>query len=419
MTEPAISVEGVGKRYDIGKAPGLLSEAVGARMRRREAGEHVSRNREPFWALRDVSLTVARGEVVGLIGANGAGKSTLMKLMANISYPTEGRIRMRGRVGTLLEVGTGFHPELSGRENVYLSGTILGMKRREIHARYNEIVEFSGIGQFIETPVKRYSSGMYVRLGFAVASHLTPEILLVDEVLAVGDADFQRRCLSKMRDVVEQGRTIVFVSHSMQSIQRICSRAFWVDGGRIAAEGPTQTVVAKYLQKVDAKQAGGFVTIPAETTRAGIGDEARFVTLELLDSSGQRTDQLKMREPFSVRLELDAATAVSDALIEVGISTPDGVRISTSTSSDLTQQPVTLPNGRTSLLVRMDPQLLPGDFIVDLGVHHLSNGFTIDFLESVLNFSVGRTPHEEGDRCDMNPVRGAVRPRAEWTIPPR
>src|SRR3954454_17484419 len=237
-SEPAIEVRGVGKQYRFGTGPeGRLADAL-SHLARRARYPARRPSRETFWALRDVSLDVAHGEVVGLIGRNGAGKSTLLKLLARITMPTEGRIVMRGRVASLLEVGAGFDPELSGRENVYLSGAILGMRAREITAKFDEIVAFSGIERFIDTPVKRYSSGMFVRLAFAVGAHLESDVLLVDEVLAVGDAEFQRRCLAKMDDVAHQGgRTIVFVSHNMSAVRRLCDRAYLLQGGAITAAG--------------------------------------------------------------------------------------------------------------------------------------------------------------------------------------
>src|SRR5437763_16103246 len=248
---PAIRVSNLSKLYHLGvRSPGgyrtlreSLMAAVTAPFRRREDAA-----RNDLWALKDVSFEVNRGEVVGIIGRNGAGKSTLLKILSRITEPTEGEVEIAGRVGSLLEVGTGFHPELTGRENVYLNGAILGMKRSEIDRRFDEIVAFSEIERFLETPVKHYSSGMYTRLAFAVAAHLNPEILIVDEVLAVGDAAFQKKCLGKMGDVAGQGRTVLFVSHNMQAVRQLCSRAMWLHAGSVAADGPAAEVTEKYLQ---------------------------------------------------------------------------------------------------------------------------------------------------------------------------
>src|SRR5215218_1473054 len=238
MAPAAISVESVGKRYVLGetRSTTMVERLAGvARAPARLVGRGGARERsepEEFWALRDVSLEVEPGSVVGLIGANGAGKSTLLKLLARVTPPSEGRIVLRGRVGSLLEVGTGFHPELTGRENTYLSGAILGMRREEIQRKFDEIVAFAEVERFIDTPVKHFSSGMYTRLAFAVAAHLEPEILLVDEVLAVGDAAFQRRCMGKMNDVAKEGRTVLFVSHQLPMIRTLCPRALLIAGGR-------------------------------------------------------------------------------------------------------------------------------------------------------------------------------------------
>jgi lipopolysaccharide transport system ATP-binding protein len=248
----AISADGLSKKYRIGQLDagyGTLRESI-VRATRRVTGRearHDDHGRQ-FWALRDVSFAVEEGSAVGIIGRNGAGKSTLLKVLTRITTPTEGRAEIRGRVGSLLEVGTGFHPELTGRENVYLNGSILGMRRREITQKLPDIVEFAGIEKFMDTPVKRYSSGMYVRLAFSVAAHLEPEILLIDEVLAVGDDEFQKRCLGRMEDFGSSGRTVVFVSHNMQAIAQLCDRAIWIDGGRIVGDGPSRQIVADYLQ---------------------------------------------------------------------------------------------------------------------------------------------------------------------------
>ena len=250
MTTAAVSSEGLSKRYRIGAlhgAYGTLRDSLSATTRRALRHEHRP-HYEDIWALRDVSFDVRDGEVLGLIGRNGAGKSTLLRILTRITTPTEGRATIRGRVGSLLEVGTGFHPELTGRENVFLNGSLLGMKRREIIQKYSEIVEFAGVEKFIDTPVKRYSSGMSVRLAFAVAAYLEPEVLLVDEVLAVGDAEFQRRCLGQMENLSQSGRTVIFVSHNMQAVAQLCDRALLLDGGRIVNDGPSAEIVAEYLQ---------------------------------------------------------------------------------------------------------------------------------------------------------------------------
>lgn len=243
MKELAIKVEGLGKKYTIGKIKdGSLAGTLSSIFK------GTSAKGEDFWALRDVSFEVNKGDVIGIIGKNGAGKSTLLKILSQITKPTEGRVEIYGRVASLLEVGTGFHPELTARENIFLNGTILGMSRKEVADKFDEIVAFSGIEKFIDTPVKRYSSGMYVRLAFAVAAHLEPEILIVDEVLAVGDAEFQEKCIGKMKDVAGQGRTVLFVSHNIAAVKQLCNKGIVLEKGKVAFIG-TQKEATSYYQK--------------------------------------------------------------------------------------------------------------------------------------------------------------------------
>lgn len=297
----AIDAQGLSKRYRIGElqaAYGTLRESMthaAKRLTRREHGHH----EEEIWALRDVSFKVSEGEVLGVIGRNGAGKSTLLKVLTRITVPTDGRAEIRGRVGSLLEVGTGFHPELTGRENIYLNGAILGMKRREIQRKLAEIVDFSGVETFLDTPVKRYSSGMYVRLAFSVAAHLEPEILLVDEVLAVGDAEFQARCLGRMEDFGNTGRTVLFVSHNLQAVAQLCDRAILLEGGRVVRDGPSDEVVAQYLQT--AAGAGSSRAWP-ELEEAPGNDLVRLRSVRIVRADGSTADFVDVRQPVGVEL---------------------------------------------------------------------------------------------------------------------
>ena len=338
MTDIAIRVEHLSKLYRIGarqeRHDTLRDALVGARPRiariPQEARDN-SRNSSSslqestdLWALRDVSFEVRRGEVVGIIGRNGAGKSTLLKILSRITEPTEGRAEIHGRVGSLLEVGTGFHPELTGRENIYLNGAILGMRRAEIARRLDEIVAFSDIEKFLDTPVKRYSSGMYVRLAFAVAAHLEPEILLVDEVLAVGDAQFQKKCLGKMEDVARQGRTVLFVSHNMAAVEHLCEQAILVEGGHVVAAGPAPSMITQYLTLFDTGLSSRDLADPA-IERTGSG-EARFVSVSILSLSGESISCAPMGQGIRVRLEVLGVSQVNGLELGVGLFSAIGIR---------------------------------------------------------------------------------------------
>ena len=330
MSEIAIHVENLGKLYRIGELQkykykalrDTLSDAVYAPFRaatsllnghRPTVSSRLSNNH--IWALKDVSFEIKKGEVVGVIGGNGAGKSTLLKILSRITKPTEGYVRIHGRVGSLLEVGTGFHPELTGRENIYLNGAILGMRNKEIDRKFDEIVAFAEIEKFIDTPVKLYSSGMYGRLAFSVAAHLEPDILLVDEVLAVGDAAFQKKCLGKMEDVAYQGRTVLFVSHAMATIQNLCSRAVLLYGGTLRADGPTEPVIQRYLEMV---QGDTVLSLGDRTDRQGSGS-LRFANFYAVSPSRGVTDTVCTGEDVTIVAEYRAN---GSALRNVSVSIP-------------------------------------------------------------------------------------------------
>lgn len=294
MSKPVISVEHLSKTYRLGQiGTGTFSrdlEVWWAKLRGKpnpllRIGEkdHGNRDGEELYALRDVSFTVQQGEVLGIIGKNGAGKSTLLKILSRVTAPTSGKIKVKGRIASLLEVGTGFHPELTGRENIYLNGAILGMSRKEVKSKFDEIVDFAEVEKFIDTPVKRYSSGMYVRLAFAVAAHLDPEILVVDEVLAVGDAEFQNKCLGKMGDVAKAGRTVLFVSHNMAAVQNLCTQSILMESGKLTLTGSTRTVIDRYLSRVhESIQIGGTINLDGWSDRVGSG-RAKIIRFDILD----------------------------------------------------------------------------------------------------------------------------------------
>ena len=414
--KPAIEVRGVGKRYTLGEThvSGSASLRAGAS---RLFGRGEPADTEPeFWALRDVSFDVDQGEVLGLIGPNGAGKSTLLKMLANITSPTEGTIKMRGRVGTLLEVGTGFHPELTGRENIFLSGSILGMRRAEISKLYDEIVEFSGVEQFLDTPVKRYSSGMHVRLGFAVASALPTDILLVDEVLAVGDVAFQKKCLAKMADVVQNGTSIVFVSHNLGSVQQLCSRSILVADGHIVIDGPTARAAETYLATDGYSQDGGITVIGLSADRVGSG-AARFERIQMSDSVGAPRDRVPLGDDLFLDFELNVAEPLTEVFFEVGISPAAGERVVTVSSTDSGGSLCSLSEGVVKVRVKVAAGMLPGEYFVDVGLHSGALPVhTVDLLERVMVFSVHDVPAREGGVWPGWHPLGSARLPTSWEI---
>jgi lipopolysaccharide transport system ATP-binding protein len=317
--KPIVKVENLSKRYRTGErgtSYTTLREKLAGLARgpfKRQSAESSSGN-GIIWALKDVGFEVYPGEVVGFIGRNGAGKSTLLKVLSRITAPTEGRVELHGRVGSLLEVGTGFHPELSGRENVYLNGAILGMQRAEIKSRFDEIVAFAELESFIDTPVKRYSSGMYMRLGFAVAAHLEPEILIVDEVLAVGDHAFQAKCLGKMRDVAEQGRTVLFVSHNMAAVEKLCRRGVVLHNGQISYAGTQSEAINRYLASFNAHQQ----SLRERTDRTGSG-EVRIVSIEIKNTGGQTLSAASSGQNIDIYLYYEAQPGFSPERVVAGL----------------------------------------------------------------------------------------------------
>ncbi len=296
-----------------------------------------------IWAVRDVSFEVKKGEVVGIIGVNGAGKSTLLKILTRITPPTSGLAKIHGRVSSLLEVGTGFHQELTGRENVYLNGTILGMRKKEIDLKYDEIVAFSGIEKFIDTPVKRYSSGMKVRLAFAVAAHLEPEILLIDEVLAVGDANFQRKCLNKMQDVSQYGRTVLFVSHNMQAVTRLCSRTILLNGGRVEIDGPSHHVVSEYM-KLESR-----VSTEREwpdLKKAPGDDVVRLCAVRVRTEDGRVVETADIRQPVGIEMEYEVIQPGYVLIIYYHVHNEQGLKLFVTFDNDPVWQEKPRPIGR-------------------------------------------------------------------------
>lgn len=333
MSDFAIEVMGIGKKYRRGgggriQNAGDLLRAFRQPLIKRDADDNY------FWALSDVSFTLKQGEILGIVGENGAGKSTLLKILSRIVAPTQGKVVMHGRVGALLEVGTGFHDELTGRENIFLNGAILGLKHSDIVRLFDEIVAFSGVEKFIDTPVKHYSSGMRLRLGFAVAAHLNPEILIVDEVLAVGDDEFRKRSMGKMNSLANEGRTVIFVSHAMRTVQQLCTRAIYLRKGQLIADGTPSAVIEDYLkplaQVATADDSLLLLLRPADVQ----SDAPRLAQLAVLDELGNPTDTLKLGEPLRFRVIVQTTRPMSDFNVIIRIETGDNIAVTTVRSSD-------------------------------------------------------------------------------------
>lgn len=323
----SIEIRGLSKQYRLGETQHdqMLRERLVEMIRHPLGGR---REPDSIWALRDVSFDAEEGEVIGIIGRNGAGKSTLLKILSRITYPTSGEVKVNGRVASLLEVGTGFHDELTGRENIYLNGSILGMKKREVEERFDAIVDFSGVEKFLDTPIKRYSSGMRLRLGFAVAAHLEPDVLIVDEVLAVGDAGFQRKCIKAMEGLQKGGRTVLFVSHNLAAVENLCSRGIWIDGGRVQADGVAKDVIAGYMSSFVGERSTGSDLREAQN-RLGTG-EIRYTSLEYLSPEGTPCAMARSGDPVILRFHFHAKDAVRDPSFGFRLFTEMGTLITES-----------------------------------------------------------------------------------------
>jgi lipopolysaccharide transport system ATP-binding protein len=319
---------------------------------------------DTIWALKDVSFEIEQGEVVGIIGRNGAGKSTLLKILSRITDPTSGFAEIHGRVGSLLEVGTGFHPELTGRDNIYLNGAILGMKKAEIESKFDEIVAFSEIEKFIDTPVKRYSSGMYVRLAFAVAAHLDPEILIVDEVLAVGDAQFQKKCLGKIGHVAQAGRTVLFVSHNTDAIRRLCSRAVWLDGGAVRFIGETDRSLSSYLLR-ELRDGGTVVFDPPHRMASGM--PVLLHSVKISDESGQVTTHFSTRSPLRITIEWENSAPLYKPRMGFVMQTTDGRDVLTALDANAWAVESLPPGRRISSCLIPGGILNEGEYVIDVG----------------------------------------------------
>jgi ABC-type polysaccharide/polyol phosphate transport system ATPase subunit len=405
MGRHAIEVERLGKRYWLGEhSPRYLTlrESLASVLRRGRDGTRAHRE---LWALRDVTFGIEEGEVVGVIGRNGAGKSTLLKILARITEPTTGVARMRGRVGALLEVGTGFHPELTGEENVYLNGAILGMKSGEIRRRFDEIVAFAGVEDFLDTPLKRYSSGMYLRLAFAVAAHLEPDIVVVDEVLAVGDADFQRRCLGKMSEFGREGRTVVFVSHDLGAISRLCRRAYWIDHGVIQAEGSSAEIVERYFRS--AVRQVPQAEFPLDSARP-----VQLLSAAVMDENGELLEAPRRDKPFVLTARFVVREKIPELDVAVYIRNRQGVQVLSENWSDIGMRPRSaVPHGY-EVAVTIPPILAPGDYVMGVWIGTEHQSFV---SQEAVGFRVWPRPDDTQGALERKRL---VQPAVRWDIRP-
>lgn len=417
----SIQVKGISKRYKIGTAQqradtlrDLITNQIQRMGQSLSRGGRVRKTADTIWALKDVSFDVRQGQALGIIGRNGAGKSTLLKILSRVTDPTEGYGELRGRVGSLLEVGTGFHPELTGRENIFLNGAILGMTRKEIQSRFDEIVDFSEVGQFIDTPVKRYSSGMYLRLAFAVAAHLEPEILVVDEVLAVGDADFQRKCLGKMGDVAQQGRTVLFVSHNMSSILRLTEETLVLEKGKVLLRAPSAEAVDFYLNRGLSKLGERFWEEDEVPPSAA---PFRPLAIRVRAKDGTVSDTVRSVEPFTIEIEYALSEDLTGLRVGFYLMSTRGEPIFTSfdtDSSELFQAfPARARGTYTSRCVIPANTLNEGRFVLGINAssYHIRRYFQD---EQALTFSVDASGAPGTHWPEPRP--GGVRPVLDWKI---
>ncbi len=405
-----INAENISKLYRLGGARhNSLRDAVAAFF-----GRGKNDPKTELWALRDVGFEINDGETVGIIGRNGAGKSTLLKVLSRITKPTKGSVEIRGRVGSLLEVGTGFHNELTGRENIYLNGAILGMKRAEIQSKFDEIVAFSEIERFLDTPVKHYSSGMYTRLAFSVAAHLEPEILIVDEVLAVGDIAFQKKCLSKMREVGKTGRTVIFVSHDMQAINRLCSRTLWLNDGQIIEDGETSAVVGSYLH--EQLKTGAERVWEDEATAPG-NDFARLRRIRVRNAAGESIASADIRRPVEIEITFEALHDKKILIPNLHLYNDQGVCLFV--SHDWGDEWRKRPRPRGTYVCAMK---IPGNFLAEGSVFVTAavstyEPFEVHFVErETIVFTVIDSLESDTARGDYaGRLHGVIRPVLDWT----
>ena len=426
MKNTVIAISNLSKQYRLGTiSTGTLARDISSFYARyvgkedpnslvNTDNELTSHEQDNIWALKDISLNINQGEILGIIGKNGAGKSTLLKILARITAPTTGEVKIKGRLSSLLEVGTGFHPELTGRENIFLNGAILGMNKNEINNKLRNIIEFSEINKYIDTPVKRYSTGMKVRLAFSVAAHLDPEILIVDEVLAVGDASFQDKCLNKMNSISEEGRTILFVSHQLQWINELCERCILIEDGKIIMDDNSTTVIDRYLKNTDQRDSHGSKSLLDLRSNYNTG-ALQIKKIALTGENKKVKNEFYFKEKITVKLWIDIKQNLKNCNISVMIGDLRGKRIIYSESGSIGSFNGFINQGIHTSITEIKSNLLPGNFSIYLGIGK-DNGQTLEWLERVLDFKVLKIGKDSESNYKWDTVHGYVNDDSNWEI---
>ncbi len=425
MSKIVLKAENISKQYRLGQlGTGTISHDLNrlwAKMRGKEdpylkLGDVNDRSRieksDYVWSLKDINFEIKEGEVVGIIGKNGAGKSTLLKILSQVTSPTTGEVKVKGRIASLLEVGTGFHPDLSGRENIFLNGAILGMTKQEIKSKLDEIVDFSGVAKYLDTPVKRYSSGMMVRLGFAVAAHLEPEILIVDEVLAVGDQEFQDKCIGKMKDVSNSGRTVLFVSHNMSAVKNLCKKGILLEKGSISSINSINDVINKYLEKNQQNNQNGIISSSASFVNTG---EAKFKTIHIKNINNESINEINYKSPIKVCTTFEILTDLKDFFIDVRIINSEGTTLTHSMNKYKNKTITALKKGFYESIVSLNNNFQPGNYSITIGIFH-ENGYYMDYVENISSFKVSKIASDNLNNYSYHWIEGNLFDDAEWLI---
>ena len=422
MSETVLKVENVSKQYRLGQlGTGSITHDINRwwhKVRGKEDpylkigdvnDRSIASGSEYVWSLRDINFEVKQGEVLGVIGKNGAGKSTLLKILSQVTTPTTGQVKVKGRIASLLEVGTGFHPDLSGRENIFLNGSILGMTKAEIKTKLDEIVEFSGVAKYLDTPVKRYSSGMTVRLGFAIAAHLEPEILIVDEVLAVGDAEFQDKCLGKMKDVSKDGRTVLFVSHNMAAVKSLCRRVMVLQTGEIAYDGSVNEGIVQYLKCSDGEGNDGTIEKRHRTINTG---DVFIRHIKVVNKEFVNSNSIFFNSEIHIKMEVEFLKSFNNVIFDARIVSLDSIELF-HTMNIYEGDFFKINKGVSEIELLLENRLQPGRYFMHLGVH-LSDGATLDYLENIIELNVLNVANNNQKGLIYDFKLAYWRPNAKW-----